>query len=65
MKNKKTVAIICAIAAVIIAAIVLVTNIHTCEECDKTFIGKEYKITWFDQSETVCKECYNDFYSFN
>ena len=64
MKNKKTGIIIVIVLAVIIVVIAIVANIHTCEECNKTFIGKEYKITWFDQSETVCKDCYNDFYSY-
>lgn len=63
MKAKKGI-IIGALAVVIVVIIAVVANIHTCEECDKTFIGKQYEITWFDQSETVCKDCYNDFYSF-
>lgn len=62
--NKKKGIIIGAVAAIIIMAVSIIANIHTCEECDKIFIGKEYKITWFDQSETVCKDCYNDFYSY-
>lgn len=62
--NKKKGIIIGAVAAIIIIAVSIIANIHTCEECDKTFIGKEYKITWFDQSETVCKECHDDFYTY-
>lgn len=64
MKNRKMGIIIGVVVVIIITVIAVIANIHTCEECDKTFIGKEYKITWFDQSETVCKECYGDFYSF-
>ncbi len=63
MNTKKGI-IIGALVIVVVAAIAVAANIHTCEECDKTFIGKKYEITWFDQSETVCKDCYNDFYSF-
>lgn len=65
MKKQKIGIIVGVIAALLIAIIAIVSNIHTCEECEKTYIGKEYKITFFDQSETVCKECYNGFYSFN
>lgn len=64
MKSKQKGIIIGAVVVIIIAIIAIIANIHTCKECDKTFIGKEYKITWFDQSETVCKECYNDFYAY-
>lgn len=57
--------IIAPIAAVVLLLIIVVSNIHTCEECDKTYLGKKYTITFWDESENVCKDCYEDFYSFN
>lgn len=62
--NKKKGIIIGAVIAIVVIIIAIVANLHTCEESGKTYVGKENKITWFDQSETVCKECYNDFYSY-
>ena len=56
------------IAAIVVAALILlviiIANIHTCEECDKVYFGKENTISFFGESESVCKDCYNDFYSF-
>lgn len=61
MKNKKTGIIIGIVAVVVIVAVSIVSNLHTCAECGKTYIGKEYKLVsvWGD-SETVCKDCYNN-----
>lgn len=63
MSKKKGITI-GAVIAIVIIMLSIIANIHTCEECGKTFIGKEYKITWFDQSKTVCKKCYYDFYAY-
>ncbi len=43
-----------ALLAVIITCIV--SNLHTCAECDKNFLGRSY-IVW---GEEVCRDCYED-----
>ncbi len=62
--NKKFIPLIAAGAAALVALIV-VFNIHTCEECDEVYFGKQYKVSFFGESEKVCKECYEDFYDFS
>lgn len=58
---KKTMAVIIAGAvAVVMVVLIVVTNIHTCDECDKTYFGKEYRlVSVWGNSESVCKDCYN------
>lgn len=48
------------IAVVLLLAVVL--NIHTCEECGDVYFGKKNTISFWGESESVCKDCYNDFY---
>ncbi|MCH5316491.1 MAG: zinc ribbon domain-containing protein [Eubacterium sp.] len=60
-KKKKT-GVIAAVIAALIVVLLVVTNIHNCEECGKTYIGKNYTISFWGETEKVCKECYNDFY---
>lgn len=48
--------------AIVIVAIGIFSNIHTCEECDKTFFGKKYLISFWGETETVCKDCYEYYY---
>lgn len=60
--KKKKIGIFAGIAAVIIVLLIIAANIHTCEECDKVYIGKKHSISFWGQSEDVCKDCYNDFY---
>lgn len=45
---------------IIIFGIVIGTNIHTCDECGKTYLGKEYTISFFGESVNVCKDCYEE-----
>lgn len=52
------------VAGVLLLIFIIVASIHTCEECDKVYIGKENTISFFGETENVCKDCYNDFYSF-
>lgn len=63
-KNGKIKKIICAVAAVLVL-LIIVTNIHQCEECDKVYFGKKYTISFWGESENVCKDCYTDFYSWD
>ena len=60
--KKKKIGILAGVAAVIIVLLLIVTHIHTCEECDKTYVGKKYTVSFWGESESVCKECYDDFY---
>lgn len=64
-RKKKKFLIIGIIAAAIIVLLVIVTNIHQCEECEKIYFGKRHTISFFGESENVCKDCYNDFYSWD
>lgn len=58
----KKIGIIGGVLAVIIVFVVLVTSIHTCDECDKTYFGKKHTVTFWGETENLCKDCYNDFY---
>lgn len=61
--QKKKIGIIAGICAVIVVLVVLATSIHTCDECDKTYLGKKHTVTFWGETENLCKDCYNDFYS--
>ena len=63
--KKKKIIIGVAIAALLLILVTVICNIHKCDECDKVYIGKKYEISFFDEKEDVCKDCYTDFYSFN
>lgn len=64
MQSGKIKKIVCAVAAVLVL-LIIVTNIHQCEECDKVYFGKKYTISFWGESEDVCKDCYTDFYSWD
>lgn len=49
------------LGAVIIGAILLLTNIHTCDWCHKTYVGAQYYDMW-DTSELMCKDCAMEYY---
>ena len=57
--DKKIIAIVIAIIAILAVAF----NLHTCEECEKVYLGEEKVISFFGASAKVCKDCYEDFYS--
>lgn len=50
------------IAAIALILIIVVSNIHKCDECEEVFFGKKYHVSFFGESEDVCKECYEDYY---
>lgn len=60
--KKKKIGIFAGIAAVLIILVVIISNIHTCEECDSVYFGKKYTVSFWGQREDVCKDCYKDFY---
>lgn len=60
--KKKKIKIIAIAAVVVIVVLIIVTHIHTCEECEKVYFGNKHTISFWGESENVCKECYNDFY---
>ena len=62
--NKKFIPLI-AVGAVVLIALIVVFNIHTCEECDEVYFGKQHKISFFGETEKVCKDCYDDFHDFS
>lgn len=61
-KSKKTYIIIavCAFAAIVL--LLIVTNIHKCDECEKVYFGKQYKVSWFGEHEKICRDCYEDWF---
>ena len=62
--RKKFVPLI-AVGSVLVAAVVTVLNIHTCEECDEIYFGTQNEISFFGETEKVCRDCYDDFYDFS
>lgn len=62
--KKKKGKIVAIIAAVVLVVILVVSNIHVCEECDEVYFGKKHTISFWGETEEVCKDCYRDFYSF-
>ena len=61
-RNSGILKIVLPIAAVVIVILAVVLNIHTCEECGDVYFGKKNTISFWGESESVCKDCYNDFY---
>lgn len=56
--NKKTLkqlSIIAIILIIIASCIVILTNLHTCSDCGKTFWGDGYTIL----GQRICKDCYD------
>lgn len=62
--KKKKGKIVAIISAVVLVLILVVSNIHVCEECDEVYFGKKHTISFWDETEDVCKDCYRDFHSF-
>lgn len=46
---------------VIIGTIILLTNVHTCDWCHKTYVGAQYYDVW-DTNELMCKDCAMEYY---
>lgn len=61
-KGKRIAAIIA--VAVVVIGLTLGLGLHRCEECDEIYFGKQYKVSFFGETEKVCKDCYDDFYNF-
>lgn len=60
--NKKKIGVISGIVAVVIVLIAIVSCIHICDECDKTYLGIKHTVTFWGETENLCKDCYDDFY---
>ena len=56
--DKKKVIII--VSSVLLLALIIVFNIHTCDECGDTYFGKKYKVSFWGETEYMCKDCYHD-----
>ncbi|MDO4363121.1 MAG: zinc ribbon domain-containing protein [Clostridia bacterium] len=55
--------IIAAVIVFVIAlGVIIGTNIHKCDECEKIYLGKKYTISFWGQREDICKECYTDLF---
>lgn len=61
MKSKKLLWGMIVFGAAIIGVIVLLANIHTCDWCQKTYVGAQYYDMW-DTSELMCKDCAMEYY---
>lgn len=54
--------IIAAVVIILLVAVSVLTNIHTCGSCGKTYVGKEYRIQGFFNDYKCCKDCYREYY---
>lgn len=61
--KKKIIIIASSVAAVLLLVLIIVFNIHTCDECGDTYFGKKYKVSFWGETEYMCKDCYHDFTS--
>lgn len=59
--QKKLIIILTAVI-VFVGILTIVSNIHRCDDCDEVYFGKRHKITFFGESEYVCKDCYDDWW---
>ena len=57
--KKKIIIIVSSVAAVLLLVLIVVFNIHTCDECGDTYFGKKYKVSFWGETEYMCKDCYN------
>lgn len=62
--TKKKIKTAAVIAAAVLAVLIIVTNIHVCDECEKPYFGKQYKVSFFGETEKLCKDCYDDVHNF-
>ena len=58
--KKKTIAII-SIVLFILLALIIVLNIHTCDDCGEIYFGTRNKESFWGETYYVCDDCY-DFY---
>lgn len=63
--KKKIIIIASSVAAVLLLALIIILNIHTCDDCGDTYFGKRYKVTFWGETEYMCKDCYNDLRNWN
>lgn len=47
---------------ILIGAVSVLTNIHSCESCGKTYVGKKYRIQGIFNDYKCCEDCYRDYY---
>lgn len=57
--NKKVVIAVVAVIAILVVAL----NLHKCEECEEIYFGEKNVVSFWGESAEVCKDCYEDFYS--
>lgn len=61
--NKQRNILIAAVAVFVVLLLAVVTHIHRCEECGDVYFGKKNTVSFLGYTEDVCKDCYEDFYS--
>lgn len=60
--KRKKIGIITAVLIVLIVAISIFANIHTCDRCGEHFFGKEYRIIGVFEDYNACRDCYREYY---
>lgn len=58
----KKIIIAASVVFVLLLALIVGTNIHKCDECDKTYFGKKHVVAFWGQTENLCKDCYTDYF---
>ncbi len=59
--SKGTMVSIVFVAVVLVSIFYGLTNIHTCDWCDSTYLGSGYYDSW-DPDEIMCEDCAKDYY---
>lgn len=56
--KKKKIGIIVAVAVVLIVAMSILTHINTCDNCDKTYVGKKHYVIIWGEGGNLCNDCF-------
>lgn len=56
--QKKKIGIIAAVVIVLVVAISIFTHINTCDNCDKTYVGKKHYVIIWGEGGNLCNDCF-------
>lgn len=56
--QKKKIGIIAAVAVILIVAISILTHINTCDNCNKTYVGKKHYVVVWGEGGNLCNDCF-------